>query len=60
MTSMNSNNFSTVNDWSDGTNQEVARMFDYTVIDSSGEKIGRVENIWMNDNGSWCPTPRTW
>ncbi len=50
MTSMNSNNFSTVNDWSDGTNQEVARMFDYTVIDSSGEKIGRVENIWMNDN----------
>jgi uncharacterized protein (TIGR02271 family) len=50
MTNMSGSNFSPVNDWSDGTNQEAARLFDYTVIANDGEKIGKVENVWMNDN----------
>jgi uncharacterized protein (TIGR02271 family) len=49
MTNTNSN-FSPVNDWSDGTNRDISRLFDYTVIASDGEKIGKVENVWLNDN----------
>lgn len=41
--------FSPVNDWADGTNQDSARLFDYAVLANDGEKMGRVENVWMND-----------
>jgi stress response protein YsnF len=46
----NSSNFSPINDWSDDTSSTASRLFDYTVIANDGEKVGKVENVWMNDN----------
>jgi uncharacterized protein (TIGR02271 family) len=45
----NASNFSPINDWADGQNSDASRLFDYTVIANDGDKIGKVENVWMND-----------